>query len=551
MGRLPKSTWWFAATAILFVLQWIPYTGIFLMFLLAPFWSVLMVNAGFVSLGIEAMLGRISLLWLLAPIAWFGGYAVAAQLSADALARLDAEVRAGNTGRTLVFAPQHAVIAVVDNPNELGQMAGSLVSRYNLPVVYTDYEADRRERKAGELPHSEPRLRAHRVGASELCSRIRDEPRFRAANIQGSLPYSRKPVEGPRLCAYSMSETPTLPVVRVSAEAEPIRTGLLSGKLVRVTIAAPDGQHVELRAGMAAALSRWPQPVMGCLLNSGGPSWRCEAGFLRQKPTALGSSHIYSEGATEVVARALDLEPRSPSDPVDVDTGALERALARHENTALDNLDRLLREPTLRATVHDFAGLTLQPELLAPRADAMLRAMGAALMHGKGESEAARNLQRLIAALPEAEFRRIGPEAMRTAEEGRVLLDNQDRRHRRERIDGSLVIRLGDLGAASLPLLERLAFTPRGEAASHAILGLCRLGEPGVSLAARLAEHVVATSAPRQDTRAAAYVTLMRWGKVDLAESLIDPEQRSQRKDYERRWPGLAPGSGPEVCTLR
>ena len=69
MRRFPVSFWLFGWTGLVFVLQLIPFTGIFLMFLLAPFWSVVTLNLGFVALAYEAATGRVPRVWLLAPIA--------------------------------------------------------------------------------------------------------------------------------------------------------------------------------------------------------------------------------------------------------------------------------------------------------------------------------------------------------------------------------------------------------------------------------------------------------------------------------------------------
>lgn len=555
MYGLPRSLWWFAATAIIFVLQWIPVTGIFLMFLLAPYWSILTVNAGFVSLGVEAALGRTSPYWLLAPLVWFGGYAIAAHQSDQELQRLDAEVRAGNARHIVPFDAAGAVIAVTYNADDLGNAGGQLVQKYRLPVAYTDHSRYRQARRANELPRTEAGHHAERVGPAEICSRIQKDPRARPAGINAHYLQQKKPAAGAQACAYHMLEDPLQPVYRISAASEKLGSMLLSGRVKRLTVTAPDGTSIELRSGQAAALSSWPMPVMGCFLNSGRPAWECQAGFVRKRAQGLGGTGAYGAAAVEVVARAFGLEERQASDSLDEEAAsgiaALERALDRHETAASSNLDRLLADPTLRATVHDLAGLVERPELLVPRADAMVAAMSAALAHSKGNSESARNLQRLIAALPEPEFERLGADILRRLDEGRPAPEQQGRRPVRERIDESLAIRLGDLGAPALSLLERLAFAPRGDTAPHAVLGLCRMGRPASGLAPRLVEHIQSSAKPSADLRAAAYVTLVRWGRSDFAEPLMDGSGSSARRDYARRWPGLTPESGPEMCTLR
>ena len=558
MRRLPWSLSWFALTGVVFLLQLFPFTGIFLMLVAAPYWSILTVNAGFVSLAFEAGLGSISRVWLLVPAVWFGGYAIAAEMSTRAFDRLDAEVRAENALRSMPFDPSRADLVIAANADDLGGAAARLVANYRLPVVYTEHNRGRRTPRANELPSLEAQFTAQRIAGADVCKRLRSGSRYRAARASGSAVRegaNYRTAVDTGLCSYSMPEAPSRAFVRVEAKGQRLASFMLSGKVVGITITAPDGEHIALRSGQVAPLMRWPMPVMGCALNSGAPSWQCSAGFMKQRPKGLGGSGAWGAATIEVVARALGLEGSPAVDRRDelagADTSAVDGLLERHEGAALANLQRVLEDPTLRATVHDLAGLAERPELLAPRADAMLAAMSAALVHGKGSSETARNLQRLIAALPAAVFSRVGEDVIRRLEDGRPQTAAKSRRPVRERIDGALATRLGDLGADALPLLERLAFEHRGESAAYAILGLCRMGAPAANLADRLAAHAGADGNTRSDVRAAAYVTLVRWGRTDLAEALSGPEDASNRRNYARRWPGLSPASGPQVCTLR
>ncbi|MBN9009246.1 MAG: hypothetical protein J0H63_03635 [Rhizobiales bacterium] len=64
----------FVATAVVFALQAIPPVGLFLMFMLAMVWSVLLINAGMIGVSFEAAIGRVSRWWLLLPLAFYGGY---------------------------------------------------------------------------------------------------------------------------------------------------------------------------------------------------------------------------------------------------------------------------------------------------------------------------------------------------------------------------------------------------------------------------------------------------------------------------------------------
>mgnify|MGYP003611168763 FL=1 len=70
----PVSLWFLIAALVVFVLQRIPLTGIFLMLVLAMFWSVLLVNAGMIGIAWEAVSGKVARGWLILPLAYFGGY---------------------------------------------------------------------------------------------------------------------------------------------------------------------------------------------------------------------------------------------------------------------------------------------------------------------------------------------------------------------------------------------------------------------------------------------------------------------------------------------
>jgi hypothetical protein len=70
----PLSLILFVVTGVVYVLQTIPYTGIFLMFVMAPFWSVALVNVGFIGVAIEAAVGRVSRWWLIVPMVFYSAY---------------------------------------------------------------------------------------------------------------------------------------------------------------------------------------------------------------------------------------------------------------------------------------------------------------------------------------------------------------------------------------------------------------------------------------------------------------------------------------------
>lgn len=61
----PISLLGLVATGVVYLLQVIPLTGIFLMFALAMFWSVVLINGSMIGVVIEALVGRVSAVGLL------------------------------------------------------------------------------------------------------------------------------------------------------------------------------------------------------------------------------------------------------------------------------------------------------------------------------------------------------------------------------------------------------------------------------------------------------------------------------------------------------
>ncbi len=564
MWGLPRSFIWFAATVAIFVLQWIPFTGIFLMFVLAPFWSIVTVNLGFISLAAEALFGSISRLWLIAPIAWFGGYAVIAQASQWELERLDAQIRAHNAGRSVAFDTAREALVVQNNADEMGGAVEALIRSYRLPVVYGVDKPSPRPKASTPLTPLSSNYRSVRLAGITECRRMAKDPSIRAAGIYPSFisegtgkPVSsgatRRPA-GPVMCTYSTPEEPVHPVLMVEAKRKERLRGRVAGKVTSILITPPSGLPVELLSGNASAYAAWfPMPVMGCALNSGAPSWNCEAGFMRGKPKGLGAEGSYGRGTVEIVARAIGLERTDALDRVSEVEGAgtptLDRVIGRSQDAALGNLDRIIASPSVRATVHDLKGLAERPEVLASRAERMVAAMRTALVESNGQSETARNLQRLIAALPADDFERAGDAILAALDAGRPQ-QRSGKRPIRENIDEALLTRLSDLGTRGLPILERVVSTSRTPP-SAALLGLCRVGSPARDTVVDFARKLTAPVRLHDAHVQALYVTLLRLGEGDIAEDVLALGGERRPSMYAKWRAAITPGSGPEVCKLR
>lgn len=361
--RLPRSLLFFAATAIAFLLQLFPYTGVFLMFLGAPYWSVVLINLGFIGVGAEVAAGRVGNGWIILPIAWFVGYAGYAFGDRQVLWNLQNQIAAANVDVQIPFDPSRQALVLEDSiPGDW------LVNNYALPVAYG------RSNNKGEWHYSSTRL-ADRTE----CDRIRRDKSLRGAGINvfgfhdGPLGSSKYET---RFCDLRQPENPILPVAFVRrAQSKRMVSGLPVTDTV-TTVTLPDGSNFSLRGGYAAPLGWIPKPMLGCALNSGAPSWDCTAGFIRDRFTQLNDTELRYGSDNIVLARALGLKPVAPSDRIAVDpkqvradtAAALKRVL--DEQTA--NLDRALTDPAAQIGSGPFHALRGRMDIILPRLDAMV-----------------------------------------------------------------------------------------------------------------------------------------------------------------------------------
>ncbi|MEM0949453.1 MAG: hypothetical protein AAGK37_18790 [Pseudomonadota bacterium] len=63
----PRSLIFFAIAAGVYVLQIVPFIGIFLMFLVAFAWPAVLVNGGMIGIAVEATRRSVSRFWLIVP----------------------------------------------------------------------------------------------------------------------------------------------------------------------------------------------------------------------------------------------------------------------------------------------------------------------------------------------------------------------------------------------------------------------------------------------------------------------------------------------------
>lgn len=534
--NMPWSLSWFVLTGAIFLLQLFPLTGVFLMLVAAPLWSVATINLGFLSLAIEALLGRIGTIWLVLPLAWFAGYAGAAHVSQQRAAELDVILRAANAGERLKFEAAKQALVFDGRSDDLSGVPSSIVQNYRIPVAYQV----RTEKK--QHIH-----RASRVAADRICDTVKADRSYSSAGINISWFHEGESLRGRRLvkglCMISSPENPELPAVLVQAKREKHADLILPYTLTRTTIRDPGGAKAELVTGRAEPLPWLPMPYMGCALNSGAPSWDCFAGFWRNK-VGLGGPGPYG-GTSGVIAQALGLEKAFAAERRDeiaaVQIPSLDNIVGDSTERSLKVLDEVIANPARRIIVHDVPGLAGRADLLGDRVPRMVPAIGRALANGQATYETARVLQGILADLPAADFDAIGPDVLAVLNAQATLNDDT--------VEQTLATRLGRFGVAALPALERMVFSRPKRPFRAAIYGLCRVGAEAESLAERLASLVPTGERRNKDLETDVYVTLMRMGRDDIVERekvATDRFTKVRDKVIQR---GITPASPPSVCT--
>lgn len=533
---LPMSLSWFVVTAIIYLLQVFPYTGIFLMILAAPFWSIITVNAGFIFLALEALARPGLRIWLLAPVIYFGGYAYAAHLSHQEFDRLDNEMRSANAGKSVPFSPSKNDLVLVKDRNSLSVLGSRFVREYNLDVAY---DTNPNFKTAGH--------RSSRIAKHSVCKKIRANPDARAAFIQaGGIRIDKRISK--EICSISGPEDPARPAVAISTSRSQRKQWLLPAKIDTLTITSPDGATVELKSGYASPLTWLPLPVMGCALNSGAPSWDCSAVFFRGRQKGLGGKGAYGQANTEIIARALGLRKISTSELVAKAIERMPDALAanitKRRDISFANLQRIIADPTEKLTVHDIKGMRERPDLWQPLVPQMTQTLIRAFDGGYATRERAGMLQDLLNTLSATDYRPAAEEILK----GLAMRPDLKRNF----VSDATLTRLGELGPVALPVLEQRLAWARGRLNSGAILGLCKVGVPAAHLAGKVANPLLQDERRHNsDQRFVAFVTLLKFGRADLADRLLEGTRLENDATVASVRSKVSERSGPDVCIDR
>ncbi len=570
--RWPRALGWFLVTLGIFLVQAIPVVGFLMMFVGATFWPIFTINLGFAHLIIEPAMRNISPRWSLVGLAWFAGYAAIAIHGHSALDRLSAEIATENSHQSLPFDPRTQSLVVVGNfyaaPN-----AEHLLTTYPLSVVYEEREDAGDATKPALTRDGRPRFAAVRLGPPELCDRITDGARLKAAVTR----HFKATFGGTPFCVYTAIEAPELPVVRLRFSQENLRIVGAEGLIDRITLTSDGDKRqdasakdpsakdalakdasVKVESLKAAPYQYLPLPFIGCYNNGGGSRWQCTAGFWteRQRP---------HPDNVALVAKSLGLEPSSPASRSEqiyaAGSAALERAQNLGEADTAAELDRLLAHPVGSTAELRLNILSARPDLMASRAERLAVATAEAITTQDNWREA-QTWSDFMLALPDADFRRVGPSFVSATLARWTEVSNSHYVFLGER----LIYRLADLGPTALPLLERIYQGDTRHDSLASIVALCRLGTPAADLTEKISASRFNNSDEGFDlvTREAMILALMRQGRGDLADARRQQHEQwaaARLKDHGIHIPGwsqefeakrrtMTPSSDPDACMM-
>ena len=264
----PKSAIWTSralplyaagAAVLVYVLQAIPFTGIFLMFLLAFYWPGFLLHVALVVTAIYAVTGYIRRAYILIPLLAYGGYYLAYANDVRLLENQQAALARTNSKQVLTFDPARMAL--------VGKHALRLVELYDVPVAYEPSS----DVKEGYY--------AWRIVPIAAC---RNTPRDTQNHIDAVYPWVQT---HSNLCMLRMPDAPTLPMVVITRDGPELYERPRDAGTFVLQKTSVSFQGRVMGAITFAAMDRLtalPWFVAGCFLNDGAASWDCVHEFQRR-----------------------------------------------------------------------------------------------------------------------------------------------------------------------------------------------------------------------------------------------------------------------------
>lgn len=518
---------------VVLALQVLPVPGVFLMILGGPLWAGVLITLTMFGTLLEVVTGRASPGWLALPILYFGTYYLLVGWNRITIRRIARELAEFNAGQSLPFDPtRQDLVLVAGQP-----IASALLTDYALPRLFDEG-------------------RVHFVGTPEACQLAQSKAALQSG-VHSSFGHhttakrvgkgEQAPAPPPEGGIITAPGEPERPVVSLTSHTHRRRDDLVPLEVTDVTLRdEASGAHCDLRIARASPLARFPFPIIGFALNSGSPSWRGFAGWMRPRAQLLGSA---SSDGRELVAAALGLAPSTGLAERAVGAEAVATMIAEADTALIEKelaiLEAMLADPLSHIRNGWFRHLTIRPEVVAPHADRIVAALGRLQASDLKGSENGRNLWRLVAVLPDEAFARhralivrwLDPAAARpwTRDIGRIYarLDAAVPEER-EILLHRLETERGALETALLPGFARMGSAAPDEVKAR-LLALWHARAPDP---ARKGSH-------RSDNDAVLYFALARMGLKAEAGEVV---QRYWRDTFAAIWREVEADSHPELC---
>lgn len=286
----------FAIAIVVYLLQIFPFPGILFLTVGGPYWSVILINLGFLLIGFDVVRGRLSFPWLIAPGLWFVAYYVAVGLSYSQMNRLEGEIAAFNVGKSVAFDPAADDLVFEGFPDTLERVLMDYeITQVAMSTPGTSYCARYLLHSLGTVcAKGIGRLGKTANGCSIGTNRIRH-------------PETRQLMNG--VCMVRTPAQNTRPATRVvQRESQTVTTGLLVGKITTLEVIGPNGQSTQVKWGVLFPLALFPLPVAGCTLISADPSWKCFAAFQKGGPHLAGAEAGSKGELSDILAKVLSLK---------------------------------------------------------------------------------------------------------------------------------------------------------------------------------------------------------------------------------------------------
>lgn len=500
--------WPLLAFVVLAALQIFPQTGIYLMLIGAPLWTGYLLLAAFIGLAIDAFVGNVRRFWIVVPLLALTAYYSLYLHQGWTIASREAQLKENNPTQLLQFDPsKHSLVT---------KNASGVVNGYRVPVAYS------------------PGNRSHQLVRRGECDALRKDSlaRIQTTGVHFQPPSGRR-VYLRNLCILSLPDVPRSEIVEVLVSEQEVWKRKPTIEEGVYTLVHNGRKLGEYRTASIFRYSPIPMPIIGCGLNSSGPSWDCFASLKRTryvldtKPDTLPN-----EQAEHPVAIMLGLEPYSlqelqgfngyPTSEIALAKASGEAK--RVEEDAYVTLVSMVHDPKVELPWRFGYSLAQNEERLARDGNKVVDAF-LALANAEETKGKAKEVAVAVAALPDAIFRVRASEIFGRIQNG-PWWD----------LRPALYIRAADVGESALAKYkgDLIEGRVRGWLRFAPVLAICRIGSADDELRSFLKNEFSASDPLRDDEyHQALFLALLRLNEQEYVQRELNVRS-PRRKEWYR-----------------